>query len=118
MSNNSNRSNEIVPCWSPFQFDPSVRSFCLNHSRPVTMGDPEEIPEEFRGTPLPVVGPDALCHATSNPSVAELELLRPFIPGLVLLCFRVPELSGRWQPASQVGYERMWVSVDECEGRW
>jgi hypothetical protein len=53
-----------------------------------------------------------------NRPMEIVELVRPFIPCLVQICFRVPAHKGPWLPAAQVGFELMWVNVDACKGNW
>jgi hypothetical protein len=102
----------------PFNFDPSNRSFVLEHKLPVCLHDPEQLPEEFRGTSPPSVGLDALCHIKRDGSIWDHEQIRPFIPEWVQVGFNVPEHKDSWLPSSQVGYELMWVGIDECTGTW
>jgi hypothetical protein len=100
------------------KFNPATR-FCLEHPVPILLDNPEAVPEEFRTSDPPAVGAGALCDAHKEaPSQADLQMLRPFIPGMVQLCFSVRPHKGAWRPTSQVGCERMWVGLRACKGNW
>jgi hypothetical protein len=100
-----------------FKLDPA-RRFRFDHSVPVQPGEPNNLPPEYPGAHPPAVGPDALCRVPHDGSLGELELLRPFVPDIVQICFVVPDRAGPWQPTFQIGYELMWVSVTEAKGNF
>lgn len=90
---------------------------CLKHAMPIVC-DLDLVPNEYKSTSPPAIGPDDLEVREYDVSSTEMERLRPFVHDVVQIRFRVPAHKGSWTPSIQIGYELMWVSVKACKDEW